>query len=166
MANIQDVRSINNIQKSYMWEVEIRALSLGALPDLATYAKTVSIPQSAVEQIVINHKAGKVHHAGRDSAAHTMSITFWDDETGTIRKYMQNWMHLMHNPVTASGSPRDVYSAALIIKLKDSTDTTTTGTITLGHTFPIDMSDISLSYDSSEPIEVSVIFSYDEKAVA
>ena len=159
MANIQNVRTVNTPQKSYMWEVEIRALSLGTLPALTTYAKTVTIPQSAVEQIIINHKAGKAHHAGRDSAGHTVTVAFWDDETGTIRKYM-------HNPITGSGTSRDVYAATMVIKLKDSADVETTGTITLGHVFPTDMSDISLSYDSSEPIEISVTFSYDEKTVA
>jgi hypothetical protein len=166
MANIQNVRAINTPQKSYMWEVEIKALSIGNLPELTLYAKTVSIPASSVEQIVINHKAGKTHHSGRDASGHSVTLTLWDDEKQTIFKYMHNWMALMHNPITSAGTSRDIYAAKMVIKLKDSTDTAVTNTITLGHVFPTEISDVSLSYDSSEPVEISVTFSYDEKTIS
>jgi hypothetical protein len=165
LANIQSVRAINSPQKSYMWEVEIQGLSTGALQDMTLYAKTVSIPQSAVEQIIINHKAGKTHHAGRDASAHTVIITFWDDESQTISKFMHDWIDMIHNPITSSGVSRDIYQATLVIRLLDSTEDNVTATITLGRSFPIDIAEAALSYDSSEPIEHSVTFSYDEKTI-
>lgn len=149
-----------------MWEVEIQGLVSGALQDMTLYAKTVAIPQSAVEQIIINHKAGKTHHAGRDAAAHTVIVTFWDDEAQTIHKFMHDWFDLIHNPLTSSGVSRDIYQANMIIKLMDTADETVTSTISLGHVFPIDIAEATLSYDASEPIEHSITFSYDEKEIS
>lgn len=166
MANITNLRAINNPQYSYMWEVEVQGLSTGGLDALAAYAKTVSIPQSAVEQIIVNHKGGKTHYAGRDASAHTTTITFWDDEALTIYKYFQDWMNLMNDQATATGAARDLYRSNLIIKLKDNTDANETGTITLSNAFPMDLAEVALSYDTSEAIEVSVTFSYDEKLIA
>ena len=166
MANIQEVRSINTPQKSYMWEVEVQGLSTGALQNFAFYAKTVSLPQSAVEQIIVNHKASRTHFAGRDAAAHTVTMTLWDDEAQTIHKFLNDWMQLIHNEVTGSSVSRDLYVADLVIKLKDSSDENVTATITLGHAFPMDLAEIALSYDASEPVELSVTFSYDEKSVS
>lgn len=165
MANIQDVRSINSPQKSYMWEVEVQGKADGTLSDLAFYAKTVSIPQSAVEQIIIQHKAARTHFAGRDAAGHTVTLTLFDDEAQTISKFFNNWLGLIHNPITGNGVSRDLYAANLVIKLKDSSDNTVTSKITLGHCFPTDIADVSLSYDSSEPVELSVTLSYDEKII-
>lgn len=166
MANIQNVRTINNPQKSYMWEVEVHGLASGVLSNFSFFAKTVNIPQTAVETITINHKAAKTHFAGRDSSAHTCSITFWDDENATIQKFFKNWMDIIRNPITGSGITRDLYSSDLVIKLKDETDNSVTATITLGHAFPTEMGDITLNYDGSEAIEISVTLTYDEKIIA
>lgn len=165
MANIQDIRAINSPQFSYMFEVEVQGLSTGGLQEFGFYAKTVSIPQSAVEQIIINHKAQKAHHAGRDAAGHTVTITFWDDEAQTIHKYMNDWMQLINNEQTGVGVTRDLYSADLVIKLKDKTDEVVTSTIRLTKAFPTDMAEVALSYDTSEPVEHSLTFSYDAKIV-
>ena len=167
MANIQDVRAIHNPQKAYMWEVEIQGLSTGSLNELSFYAKTVSIPQSAVEQMIINHKASRTHHAGRDASSHTVSITFWDDEARTIHNFFQEWMdNLIHNPILGGGVSRDLYAADLVIRLKDASDENATGTFRLARAFPIDIPDVPLSYDTSDVVEITVTLSFDEKIVS
>lgn len=159
---IQDVRAINNPQKSYMWEIEVRALSSGSIEDLKFYAKTVAIPQLAVEQVIINHKSDAARHAGRDASAHTVTVTFWDDENLSIINFFHDWMdNLIHNPNVGGGLTRDLYSADLVIKLKDATDDNVTGQFVLKHCFPIDLAEIPLSYDTSEPVELSVTLSFD-----
>lgn len=163
MSNIQDVRSINNPQMAYMYEIDILGGANDALDNLTVYAKTVTIPQSAVEQIIINHKASKTHHAGRDSAAHTATLTFWDDEAMTIYNYFNTWMEIIHNSVTGGSVSRDLYAAQMVIKLRNKADSSTTGTITLGQAYPIDLSDITLSMDTSDVVEISVTMSYDTK---
>lgn len=166
MSTIQDVRAINNPQRSYMWEVEVQGLASGALGEMSFYAKTVSIPQIAVEQIILNHKAAKTHHAGRDASGHTVTLTFWDDEAQTIHSFFHNWMELILNQETGSGTARDEYSANLVIKLMNANDSEVTSTITLDYAFPTDIAEVPLSYDTSEPVEYSVTFSYDRKILA
>ena len=166
MANIQDVRTIQTPQFSYQWEIEISGLASGGLGAMAAYAKTVSIPQTAVEQVVINHKSSKTHFAGRDSSAKTVTITFWDDEAATIQNYFDSWMRLIREPLTGSQVSREVYQSDLIIRLRNSSDDTTTATYTMTKAFPTDMADVSLSYDSSEPVEISVTLSFDEKLLS
>lgn len=164
MSNIQDVRAINKPQFSYAWEVLIRGLSTGSLEDLTFFAKSVSIPQSAVEQVIVNHKSSKSHYAGRDSAAHTVTVTFWDDENLKVFKFFQEWFdNLIINPINGGSVPRNLYTGEMEIKLMNNEDTDTTGVVKLTNCFPIDLSDIPLSYDSSEPLEVSVTLSYDVK---
>jgi hypothetical protein len=143
-----------------MWEVEVQGLSTGGLPEMSFYAKTVSIPQSALEQIIINHKASKTHHAGRDAAGHTVTVTFWDDEAQTISKFFDDWFRLTLDNNVGSGAPRDVYAARLIIKLKNADDSEVTSTITMTNVFITDIAEVALSYDTSEPVEHSVTFSY------
>ena len=166
MSTIQDVRAIHTPQRSYMWEVEVQGLSTGGLAEMSFYAKTVSIPQSAVDQIIINHKGSKTHHGGRDAAGHTTTITFWDDEAQTIAKYFDSWFRLILDNSVGSGVSRDLYAANLIIKLKNADDTEVTSTITLTNAFITDIAEVPLSYDTSEPVEHSVTFSYDEKIIA
>lgn len=163
MSNIQDVRSINDIQLAYMFEVDIYGGVNDSLDNLTVYAKTVTIPQVAVEQIIINHKASKSHYAGRDSAAHTATLTFWDDEALTIYNYFNDWMEIIHNSITGGSATRDLYAAQMVIKLKDKADQSVTGKITLGQSYPIDLSDITMSYDTSDAIEISVTMSFDSK---
>lgn len=165
MANIQQIRGINKLAKTYMWEVDILGLSTGTLSNLSAYAKTVSIPQQSVETIIINHKGGKTHHAGRDASGHTTTITFWDDQDMTITKFMNDWISLCNSITTGAGSTRDIYGAQMVIRMKDDNDQSVYGKISLSNVFPVDVSDISLSYDTSDAIEVSVTFSFDDRVI-
>ena len=167
MANIQNVRGVHSPQKSYMWEIDITtAGAASALSDLSTFAKTVSIPQTSVETFIINHKTSKTHHAGRDASGHTVSVTFWDDEALTIQKYFNDWIEAIKPQKGDSSVSRDQYIADMKIRLKDSSDEKATGVITLSHVFPTDIGDISLSYDGSEAIEVTITFSFDTKEIS
>jgi len=165
MANIQDIRAINTPQKSYLWEVDVQGLSTGGVQNMSFFAKTISIPQIAVEQIIINYKGLKTHHAGRDASGHTVTISFWDDEAQTIHKFFDDWFNLVLNQENGASAGRDIYSADLVIRLMDSADENITSTIKLTKVFPTDMAEIALSYDSSEPVEHSITLSFDAKII-
>ena len=164
MANIQDLRAIQKPQFSYMFEVDVTGSNFSS-NDITVFAKTVTIPQTAVEQLVINHKAGKTHYASRDASAHTATLTFWDDESGTVMRFFQDWLETIQDPETMAGTSRDNYLADVNIRLKDSADNSTTATIKLGGCFVMEMSDITLSYDNNEAVEVSVTMSFETKLV-
>lgn len=164
MPTIQDVRKNTRPQKSYQWEVSILGPSTGSLQPLTVHAKTVNIPASSVDEIQIQYKAGKVMYPGRDSSPHTINMSFWDDEAQTIRNYFNNWFDVLQfNPVTGGQAPKELCTSDILIKLMDSSGETSTAKIRLQNAFPTNMNDISLSYQSSEPVEVSVTFAFDVK---
>ena len=164
MANIQDLRAKHNPQFSYMFEVDVTGNNFSN-NDITAMAKTVTIPQSSVEQMVINHKSGKTHYASRDAAAHTVSLTFWDDEDGTVHKFFNDWLETIQNPETMAGTTRDKYIADVNIRLKNGEDNATTAKISLSGCWVMEVSDITLSYDNNEAMEVSVTMSFETKSV-
>jgi len=170
IAGITQRELSTNPQKSYLWEVSIT--NGGIIPILGTildnikvFAKSVTIPQEAIEPIQSTWLGEKIFHAGKDSASHTVNITFWDDEYMTVLGYMNQWFKLVRDPDTGSSVEKRDYWRDIHIKLKDSTDLITTGKVTLYNCFPIEIADINLSYESSEIIEISVTFQYDKKKI-
>lgn len=166
MVDITNTRAINTPQRSYQWEVSINGLSTGSNSDITLRAKTVSIPASQVDTVAIRFKAGQNFYGGRDASGHTVTITFWDDENQTVRSYFQNWFDLlMFNPVTGGQAPKNLYTAQVTLRLFDSTGNTSTAKIVLGNAFVSEIGDTSLTYDSSEPVEISVTLMFDTKVI-
>ena len=166
MTDIQQVRAITNPQRAYQWEVTINGLSTGNNADLVFHAKTVAIPNSQVDTFAINYKAAHVYFAGRDSSSHTVTITFWDDESQKVREYFQNWFDtLMFNPLTGGQTPKNLYTADINLRLMDSSGDVSTAKIVLTDAFPSEIGDISLSYETSDALELSVTFMYDVKSI-
>lgn len=164
MATIQNVRALSNTpQKSFMWEVSITGLSTGSLSDLTVYARTVNIPVSSVEQVIIPFKSSRVQFAGRDMSDHTLQMTLWDSEAADVYGFFQEWMNLIRNPVTGAQTPKNIYTADTRITLMDSSGNNPTFYVDLTNSFPTELGELSLSYDSSEAVEINVTMSYDEK---
>lgn len=163
MASINDVRSVNNPQRNYEWEVEVLGSSVaGTLPLLTLRAETVTIPQTSVETIEINYKGQKTFHSGRDASSHTISCTFWDSEANDVYNYFKNWMENgLSNSVSGGGTTRDQYAAELLIKLMAADSESITQTNRLTNVFPTEIGDVSLDYSGSEHKKVEVTFSYD-----
>ena len=164
MANIQDLRAKSNPQFAYMFEVDVTGGNFSN-SDITVMAKTVTIPQTSVEQLILNHKAGKSHYASRDASSHTVALTFWDDEASTVQKFFGGWFNTVQDPDTYAGVGRNNYTADVNIRLKDKSDASVTATIKLGGCWVMEVSDISLSYDNTEALEVSVTLSYETKTV-
>lgn len=164
---IQDVRRrASDPQRTYSWEVAILGPATGGLPDLTLYARNVSIPSTSVEQFSIPFKAGNVYFSGRDSSGHTVNLTFWDDEAQTIRNYFENWINTqMLNQTSGGHAPKPAAVAEVVITLFDTEGQTPTGRIRLTNAFPTEIGDISLDYNNSEALEISITMSWDEKII-
>ena len=157
-------------QRSYLWEVQI--LNAGILPvigsvldNIRVYAKTVTIPNSVIEPIQLNHMGERIFYSGKEGSSHTVSMTFWDDEVGTIRRYMDHWYQLAHEDFTGNSVNKTNLQRVVKIYLRDTSDTIYTGLFELGGVFPIEIGEIALNYDSSEIIEIPVTFQFDTKQV-
>lgn len=163
MANIQDIRAIDNPQKNYEFEVElIGSVAGGDIPILTQRVQTANIPETAVETFEINYKSRKTIHSGRDGSAHTVTITYWESEANEIYRYHKEWMENgISNSQTGQSQSRDQYTAQLVIKRFAADGTTVTQTNRLTKVFPTSIGDVQLSYDGSEVAVVEVTYSFD-----
>lgn len=178
VRRLPEVRKITNIfsrpfdepQRSYMFEVYVKG-GEGDLLDKFTSnnirfnAKSVSIPQVASDFITHNYMGKKFHYSGKDSSAHNVTITFWDDEAFTVYDFLKAWYDSTNEPETGRSTSKRKFQRSIVINMKDVTDTTITKKFEMVGAFPIEISDIPLSYESSEPIEISATFMFDEERV-
>lgn len=166
MATIQNTRTVGNPSRAYEWEVEIRGTSAtGQIPLLVERAQSVSVPETAVDQIEIPHKSRSAYYAGRDASGHTVEVTFWESEDHEIYRFMKNWMETISNSEVGGGVTRDLYGVEMVIRQMAHDSSTTTITHRLTHVFPTNIGDISLDYSSSEHTSLSVTFSFDSNLI-
>lgn len=163
MASIADIRSTNDPQRAYEFEVTLTGGSTsGNLPIMTQRVMNVNIPETSLEQIEINYKSRKTMYAGRDASPHTMSITFWDTEGSLTYNYFRDWIAGISSFTDGSGSTRDAYAAELIVTRLAADSSTPTGINRLTKVWPTTVGELALSYESSEHMTFDVTFSYDE----
>lgn len=166
MATIQQIRAVGNPSRAYEWEAEILGTSAtGQIPLFVERVLSVSIPETALDQIEIPHKSRSSYYAGRDASGHTMEVTFWDSESHDIYRFFKNWMETISNSSIGGGVTRDLYGAEMIIRQMAHDSTTATILHQLTNVFPTNIGDISLDYSNSAHTEISVTFSFDANLI-
>lgn len=160
---IQDVRAVDRPQKAYEFEVEILGSTIsGQLPLITTRVETVTIPEVSLEPITINYKGRKSLYSGRDASPHTVSVTFWDDESRATYKFMKNWINGALDETLGGGATRDLVATEMLIKLFAADSQSLTSTHRLTKVWPQSVGEISLNYADSAHVTFTCIFSYDE----
>lgn len=164
MATIQNVRSVDNPQKNYEFEVELLgSIAGGSLSYLTERVQNAVIPETSVETFDINFKGGKTPHAGRDSSPQTVTVTYFEDEANGIYAFHKNWMNNgILNQTTGSGQTRDQHSTELLIRRFAADSQTVTQKHQLTKVFPQTISEATLSYEGSEVAVVEVVYKFDE----
>jgi len=162
-TTIQNVRAMNNPQRAYEFEVEIYGGTFaGSLPILTQRVETASLPGSSVDTIEVNFKGGKSIHAGRDSSAHTTTVTFYDDEANEVYKFFKKWKDgSINDPLTGAALTRDLYAGEMFIKTFAHDSTTVTATHKFTKIFPTEIGEVNLTYESSEHIRFDVTFAFE-----
>lgn len=163
MANIQDIRGNAKPQRNYEFEVEILgSIAGGTLPILTQRVQNASIPETSVETFEINYKSRKTIYAGRDASSHTISITFWEDEDGSVYRFFKDWMENgISNSIVGGGLTRDLYTAQMRITQFSTDSVTPTAVHFIDGLFPTSIADRQMSYDSSDMSTVDVTFSFE-----
>ena len=166
MANIQNIRGMDNPSRAYEWEVSIEAPSaVGNLEVLVERAQNVSVPETSIETIEIPYKSRTSYFAGRDSSGHTVDIEFFDDESHQVYRYFKNWIESISSSREGGGVTRDEYGAKMIIKQLSHNSTDTTITHELTKVFPTSVGEISLDYSASEHTTFTVTMSFEANLV-
>jgi hypothetical protein len=162
--SIQEVRSVDNPQKNYEFEVEIvGSIAGGSVQYLKDRVQTATIPETSVETFVINHKGGKTTHAGRDGSPKTVNVTYFDDEGNGMYAFHKNWMdNGILNETTGAGQTRDQYQAEMYIRRFAADSETVTQKHRITKLFPTTINEGTLNYEGSEVAIVEVTYSFDE----
>jgi hypothetical protein len=160
---INDIRAVDRPQKAYEFEVEILGSTIsGQLPLLTTRVENAAIPEVALEPITINYKGRKSIYSGRDASPHTISITFWDDESRATYKFMKSWINGALDETLGGGATRDLLATEMLIKMFAADSQTQTSTTRLTKVWPQSVGEITLNYTDSAHVTFTCIFSYDE----
>jgi hypothetical protein len=155
-----------NPQKAYMWEVHITdggrvGMVATLLDNITAYAKSVVAPSRTVEPIPFNIMGDRLSYVGKETSPRTLELTFWDDESATIRRYFDRWFQLVYEDKTGIASARQDADRNIEIRTKDTTDTAFTSITKLNGCFPIEIGPVNYSYEASDVVEVTVTIQFD-----
>lgn len=167
LANLVTGGLFSDPQRSYMFELRVmgRDFNTGSLNDIRFYVKSAVIPQYAVDHIRTNFMGNQIIYNGKDVSSHVMTVTCWDDENLSVYSYFRKWMEIMRVPVSGQTVSKSNYATDVLIKLKDASDLVTTAEFKMIKAFPIEIGEVPLSYDGSDPIEIPIIFMFEETEI-
>jgi len=165
VADLVGASPVGEPQKQYAWELWITGGVAAHMGDIRFFAKTVSLPQKSIEPIYTELAGVKYQYPGKDTSARTITATFFDDEHLTVYNYMKKWIDLMHTPGEGDALPKAQTVANIAVKLKDSTDLVQTLTVNMPNAFIIDLGEVPLDYETSDAIEITVTFAFDDPTV-
>lgn len=163
-VGITAIKGRGEPQRSYMWEVYVKGQT--AMPsNTYTYAKTVSIPNFSTEDMVLNYMGEQLHYAGKNSSNKSIQVTFWVNQKLTPYKELLDWWYKTSEPTTGFQTYKNHkgtgYAQTLELKLIDVTNFRYNAVITMENAYPTEIGEVSLSYESSEMMEVSATFVFD-----
>ena len=151
--------SKNEPFKQYTWDIILRS-PVGGLESIPFRARSATIPDKVSEVFEINYKAEKASYAGRDASTKTTTLTFWDDEELSVQKALQAWKDFQLDPATGAGRSKSEYVGTGTLLLLNSAGAVI-GSYDLFNVFIENIGEIPLTYDASEPIEITVTLRYD-----
>lgn len=156
--SVDEIRLIEPARQ-FLWDIRINAPV--SSNTLEMRVKSASIPQKANEVLEINYKAGKTSFTGRDSSSHTWNCIFWDDTAMSVYTTFNEWVKLQYNELDGRGTTKATYTGTAVLIQRDGTGAKI-AEYYLDGLFIEDLSEIPLSYDSNEAIEVTVTFRFDK----
>ena len=157
-------RPVDDPMRSYMWEVTFR--DDGGRGEFIThYAKTTAIPTSISENIKRWYAGVEYSYSGRDTSPRIFRVTFWDNQKLSSYRYFQYWFDIMNQGTENRKVSPVNYTRNIQLTLKDSSDSQELFTFDMIEAYPVEISEVSLSYAESTEYTFDVMFSYRRKAM-
>ena len=162
MAEDFTIGTINNDnfkpQRTYLWMVEFDPPG-GNGRDLVLSARTSALPGVTREEIEIPFKNARFWICGK-TTYETMDFTFMETETGIVKDTFETWNNLLYNPETGEQASASDYKKDITIHLL-STAGIKTQSYRLEGAWPQTMANVELTYDSNDPLLITVTFRFD-----
>lgn len=123
--------------------------------NLQMMCKAAQFPASNVGTVEVPFR-GKILKVAGDRTVDTWTITIINDENYYIRYIMEKWMQVINQYDTAEGTSKidgdSIFTDALVYQL-DRSGTKSSAVYKFYDIWPSNISDIALSYDSTDTIE-------------
>ena len=120
--------------------------------EFSVLCKAANLPASNIASIDVPFR-GRIFKVAGDRTFDTWTITVINDTDFAIRHAFENWMNKINNVETAQGltTPGDYYADALVHQLDR--DGEKLRTYKFHDVFPTNVSQIDLSYDTTDTLE-------------
>ncbi|WGH49701.1 hypothetical protein [Alishewanella phage vB_AspM_Slicko01] len=148
-------------QMAFMWEVSFLDPVTKSNNDvLRYYAKTTAIPTIMHEVIKRHYMGVEYAYASKDISPRTFRCTFYDNQSLEAYRFFYRWKELCNSGEDARMGNPDLYKSIATVNLKDTSDAIVTDQFTMLDCFPTEISEMALTYSSSEEITFDVMFSF------
>lgn len=127
------------------------------------YAVSTGLPSHMVSRITRKYIGKPYDYAGPDASPRQFRVTFWDNQDLDVYHYFQRWMFLMNDPRGKRSVIPTIYLRNATLKLKDTSDLFVIETFKFKYCFPFEISEVVLSYESSDVFSFDVMFSFEER---
>lgn len=141
-----------------------RGVDAGTYGDLASFmCKGANLPASTIGTIEVPFR-GRTLKLNGDRTFDNWTITVINDTNFTVRRAFETWMNSINSHVanlTSANTPNDYMANLQVQQLDQQFDSIPIYQYEVRDAFPINISEIDLSYDSSDEIEeFTVEFAY------
>jgi len=148
-------------QLAFMWEVElIDPVTKDANNTLRYYAKASAVPPVIHETIKRYYMGVEYSYASKDVSPRTFRITFYDNQSLEVYRFFYRWKELCNSGEDALMSNPETYKSLATMILKDTSDSIISDRFYMLDCFPTEISEIALSYTSSEEITFDVMLAF------
>ncbi len=148
-------------QLAYMWEVDFAdPMNKESNEFLRYYAKATAIPPIIHETIKRYYMGVEYSYSGRDISPRTFRCTFYDNQSLEAYRFFYRWKELCNAGEDSLMSAPDEYKSRAILTLKDTSDSIITDRFFMLDCYPSEISEVALSYTTSEEITFDVMLTF------
>ena len=152
-------------QRSYLWEVSVLDSTSDNFENLKFYAKATGVPSHINDVIKRTYCGVEYAYPGRDNSPRIFRVTFWDNQSLEVYRYMNHWATLCNGGPTRIKADPVNYKRDIQLDLLDTTNKFQTGIFLMKGCFPMEISEASLTYVDSTEITFDVMFHFTDKKI-
>lgn len=152
------------------YSIDIGPLTLTSKFDgeyLRFYARTVTVPSLMQDNIKRRYSGVEYNLPGRETSPKQFRVSFWDNSDLEVYKFIQNWFHMTNDPAYNRRMTPEDYRRQMYIELEprvglvpQSNFGLTKQRFIMDACWPVEVSDTTLSYESSEVFTFDVTFAF------
>jgi hypothetical protein len=148
-------------QLAYMWEIEfIDPVTGDANNTLKYYAKAAAIPPVIHETIKRYYMGVEYSYASKDISPRVFRCTFYDNQSLEAYRFFYRWKELCNSGEDARMMNPESYKTQVTLILKDTSDSIVNDRFYMLDCYPTEISEVALSYNTSEEITFDVMLSF------